>query len=167
MLTASTTTVNLKLTFGSTRSAIDCSFGNAPKRIVLNPVELWVSFGRIAAARKSVPMMEETENSIGQQQRQWSRIRVAIPMFVRGTDQRGKEFLDFATALNISPGGALLVLKRNLHTGAELMLEIPIGVVPETLSPKVVRSIRAQLLRLEPVERFFLAGVKFPELLSI
>ena len=112
-------------------------------------------------------MRDQADNSIGQQQRQWARIRVAIPMFVRGTDQRGKEFLDFATALNISPGGALLVLKRNLQTGAELLLEIPIGVVPEAVTPKVVRSMRAQLLRLEPVERFFLAGVKFSDLLPV
>ena len=55
-------------------------------------------------------------------------------MFVRGTDQHGKSFVDFATALNISAGGALLVLNRRLQPETQVSLEIPVGLLPQTLA---------------------------------
>jgi hypothetical protein len=82
-------------------------------------------------------------------------------MFVRGTDQHGKPFVDFATALNISAGGALLVLKRRLQTEVQVSLEIPVGLLPQTLVTKVVQQIQARTLRVEPAEKAFVVGVQF------
>ncbi|MGD0974591.1 MAG: PilZ domain-containing protein [Candidatus Korobacteraceae bacterium] len=95
------------------------------------------------------------------ERRRWSRLTVAIPMFVRGTDQHGKPFVDFATALNISAGGALLVLKRRLQTEVQVSLEIPVGLLPQTLVTKVVQQIQARTLRVEPAEKAFVVGVQF------
>ena len=99
--------------------------------------------------------------------RQSMRLAVAIPMFMRGTDAEGKPFVDFATAMNIGAGGALLVSKRSLPTGAELTLEIPISFLPRALLPKLVRQIQACLLRVEPAEKCFLMGVRFANPLCV
>ena len=39
------------------------------------------------------------------ERRAWVRLPLAIPVFVRSRDQNGKDFLEFATAVNISAGG--------------------------------------------------------------
>jgi hypothetical protein len=95
------------------------------------------------------------------ERRQSTRLTVAIPMFVRGTDQHGNPFVDFATALNISAGGALLVLKRRLQPDAQVSLEIPVGFLPQTLVTKLVQQIQARTLRSEPAEKSFVVGVRF------
>ena len=47
------------------------------------------------------------------ERRKWTRLPLAIPVFVRSRDEKGKEFLEFATALNISAGGALVAVRRS------------------------------------------------------
>jgi hypothetical protein len=101
-----------------------------------------------------------------QQRRRWPRLRLALPIFVRGTDDQGKPFLDLATALNVSAGGALLVLKRYVKAGAELSLEIPISSLPSALLPQVVRRLQARLLRVETAGKCCLVGVEFTEPLA-
>ena len=107
--------------------------------------------------------MSEQEGTVAvvAERRRRARLKVAIPMFVRGTDQHGKSFVDFATALDISAGGALLVLKRRLQTGAQVSLEIPVGLIPRALVANLVKEIQARTLRAEPVENSFVVGVQF------
>ena len=38
------------------------------------------------------------------ERRGWDRLPISIPFFVRGTNAAGEEFLEFATALNLSAG---------------------------------------------------------------
>ena len=95
------------------------------------------------------------------ERRRRPRLKVAIPMFVRGTDQHGQPFVDFATALNISAGGALLVLKRRLQTEAQASLEIPVGLIPQILLTKLVQQIQVRTVRVEPAENSFVVGVQF------
>src|SRR4051812_46962928 len=61
----------------------------------------------------------------GQERRRWERLPLAIPVFVRGLDPNGRQFVDFATALDISVGGALLAIHRFLPKGSKILLEIP------------------------------------------
>jgi hypothetical protein len=42
------------------------------------------------------------------ERRKWIRLPLAIPVFVRSRDDKGKDFLEFATALNVSAGGMLV-----------------------------------------------------------
>ena len=104
--------------------------------------------------------------AVSTERRQWSRLPIAIPIFVRGTDRWGKSFVELATVLNIGAGGALLATSRRLEKGSELLLEIPVGLFPQTLLPKLVRQMRAQLLRIDPAEKYCLAGVQFVHPLS-
>src|SRR5947199_4110183 len=57
------------------------------------------------------------------ERRRWARLSLAIPVFVRGINGQGREFLEFCTLLNESAGGALLAIRRPLQTRGELLAE--------------------------------------------
>lgn len=99
--------------------------------------------------------------------RKWQRIPLAIPVFIRGMDTEGKEFLEFATALNISAGGALVATRRQLPRCARLSLEIPVAPVPRAITlPKSVRRLKAKLVRVTLAETYQLWGLKFANILD-
>jgi c-di-GMP-binding flagellar brake protein YcgR len=87
---------------------------------------------------------------------------LAIPVFVRSRDKKGNEFLEFATALNVSAGGMLVALRRILPSRRHVQLEIPSApVAAMALMPRVSRNLRAKALRNTPAEGFYLLGLKF------
>jgi c-di-GMP-binding flagellar brake protein YcgR len=87
---------------------------------------------------------------------------LAIPVFVRSRDKKGNEFLEFATALNVSAGGMLVALRRILPSSRHVQLEIPSApVTAMALMPRVSRNLRAKALRNTPAEGFYLLGLKF------
>ncbi|HUA14683.1 MAG TPA: PilZ domain-containing protein [Verrucomicrobiae bacterium] len=96
------------------------------------------------------------------ERRKWSRLPLAIPVFVRGRDGHGNEFLEFATALNVSAGGMLVAVRRVLPPSGAISLEIPsapVGALDG--SPRVARSLQARTLRHTPAEGYYLLGLKF------
>jgi len=96
------------------------------------------------------------------ERRKWSRLPLAIPVFVRSRDAKGKEFLEFATALNVSAGGMLVAVRRVLPSVAQLRLEIPSAPVASLASlPRAARSLRARTLRTTPADGYYLLGLKF------
>jgi c-di-GMP-binding flagellar brake protein YcgR len=98
----------------------------------------------------------------GAERRRYERLPLSIPIFVRGMDAEGKEFLEFATALNISAGGILIATRRSLPRSASLSLEIPVAPLPpSTPSGRSVRSLKARLVRVTHGERCHLLGLKF------
>ena len=108
-----------------------------------------------------MPGEQEPVSAAVSERRRSARLPVAIPMFVRGKDQHGQPFVDFATALNISAGGASLVLKRYLQPDSQVSLEIPVGLLPQSLVNKLVQQIQALTLRVAPAEKSFVVGVQF------
>jgi PilZ domain len=98
----------------------------------------------------------------GSERRKWARLPLAIPVFVRSRDSKGKEFLEFATALNVSAGGMLVAMRRVVPTVAQIRLEIPSAPVASlALQPKASRNLRAKALRTTPAEGYYLLGLKF------
>lgn len=96
------------------------------------------------------------------ERRKNERIPLAVPVFVRGKGSDRKEFLEFATALNVSAGGALLATRRMLPRLTSVALEVPSAPMPRTkVLPKGVRRVRARLLRVTVVDGFQLWGIKF------
>jgi hypothetical protein len=92
---------------------------------------------------------------------------LAIPVFIRGVDEQGRDFLEFATALNISAGGALVATRRQLPRCARLSLEIPVAPMPRAITlPKSVRRMRAKLVRVTLGESYQLLGLKFANILD-
>ena len=105
----------------------------------------------------------------GSERRKWARLPLAIPVFVRCRDGKGQEFLEFATALNVSAGGMLVAIRRALPATAQIRLEIPSAPVAALAAlPDSSRTLRAKALRTTPAEGYYLLGLKFarPLLLS-
>jgi len=96
------------------------------------------------------------------ERRKWIRLPLAIPVFVHSRDGKGKEFLEFATALNVSAGGMLVAMRRALPAIAQIRLEIPSAPVAAlALLPRASRTLRAKALRTTPAGGFYLLGLKF------
>lgn len=96
------------------------------------------------------------------ERRKWTRLPLAIPVFVRGRDGKGNESLEFATALNVSAGGMLVAMRRILPAAALLELEIPSAPLASLASlPRAARALRAKALRNTPANGYYLIGVKF------
>jgi hypothetical protein len=100
------------------------------------------------------------------ERREWTRLPLAIPIFIRSHDQDGRNFLEFATALNISAGGALLAVHRALRPMAQVSLEIPSAPLAASAPvPKNSRNLRAKIVRVTHGEGYHLLGIKFAQAL--
>ena len=96
------------------------------------------------------------------ERRKWPRLPLAIPVFVRGQDGKGQEFLEFATALNVSAGGMLVAMRRILQPLVQLQLEIPSAPVAALADlTRASRTLTAKALRNIPAEGYYLLGLKF------
>jgi PilZ domain len=111
-------------------------------------------------ASKEVRLKRSTKSEA--QRRQWPRLPIAIPVFVRSRDEKGKDLLEFATALNISAGGALVAVRRSLPRSAQVLLEIPSAPLTAANSlPKAARNLRARALWVTHADGYHLVGLKF------
>ncbi len=95
------------------------------------------------------------------ERRQWDRLPISVPFFMRGNKPNGEEFLEFATALNLSAGGALLATKRYSDPGSTLKLEIPVALINKAQLPRSVSLFHATVLRCTPDRQYFLLGLEF------
>src|SRR3954468_13341368 len=98
----------------------------------------------------------------GAERRKWERLPLAIPVFVRGLEPNGREFIEFATALDISCGGALLAIQRFLPEGSKIMIEIPSSPVHRIKRITGTKSsMNAKLVRVTNGDHCHLLGLKF------
>lgn len=87
---------------------------------------------------------------------------LAIPVFIRSRDEKGKDFLEFATALNVSASGILVAVRRSLPLASPVLLEIPSAPLNTAVAlPKAARSLRARIVRVTHAEGYHLVGLKF------
>ena len=97
-----------------------------------------------------------------EERRRWPRLPLAIPVFVRSLAESEKEFLEFATALNVSAGGMLVAIRRSIPSTAQVSLEIPSAPLAALASlPNVTRNMHAKVLRMQHGQGYNLMGVKF------
>ena len=100
-------------------------------------------------------------------ERKWPRLHLAIPVFVRTSDGSGKDTLEFATAVNVSPGGALVVVRRSLPESALVSLEIPSAPIGPVKGLKTsLRIMQAKAVWVAHLDDYHLLGLKFARLLS-
>ena len=101
------------------------------------------------------------------QQRQSSRIRIQIPIFLRGTDAMGVEFIELSKTLNISSTGACIACSHLLQMEQLIQMTIPTpssstsGLVPYETAP-----ISARVRRQESAGDLRLFGLEFLQPLS-
>jgi len=101
-------------------------------------------------------------NGSQDERRQWARLPLAIPVFVRSRDKTGRELLEFATALNISATGALVAVRRSLPLSSQVSLEIPsVPLASTTLLPKSCRNLRAKTVWIAHADTYQLVGLRF------
>ncbi len=99
---------------------------------------------------------------IGVERRHWQRLPLAVPLFVRGVDRHGKDFLDFSVALNISAGGALVAIRRSIPRSSRLSLEVPSSPWPHLMAQlHSVRSLQARVVRLMNQDSYNLYALRF------
>jgi len=89
------------------------------------------------------------------------RLRLQVPVFLRGNEPNGAEFLDLTKTVNISATGALVLSRRSFHADHLLRITIPVsseqvsGLVPAETPPihlRVSRSVPAGDTHLIAVE---------------
>ena len=98
------------------------------------------------------------------ERRKWARLPLAIPVFVRSREKGGKEWLEFATALNVSATGALVAVRPSLTLSAQVSLEIPCVPLASTAAlPKSCRILRARTVWITHGATFQLVGLRFSQ----
>ena len=96
------------------------------------------------------------------ERRRWPRLSLAIPVFVRGVNGHGREFLEFCTLLNESAGGALLAIRKPLRRWSRVSLEIPSAPLLKNVKfRQTIRMVRARVIRTTYVDRWNLCGLQF------
>ena len=97
------------------------------------------------------------------ERRRSPRLRLQVPMFLRGTDTQGQEFLDLAKTLDISASGAYLASARILRVNDSVSLTIPAPPPPSHsgLVPAATPPIQARVRRVEKAGDIQLLGVEF------
>ena len=79
------------------------------------------------------------------------RIRLQIPVFIRGTDASGSEFIELTKTLNISAFGACITSQHILRNNQTIHLTIPApspasnSVVPSETPPLLARVLRQDM----------------------
>jgi c-di-GMP-binding flagellar brake protein YcgR len=108
-----------------------------------------------------VRILSLTEQT-AQERRQWPRLPLAIPIFVRSRDEKGKDFLEFATAMNVSAGGALVAVRRSLPHSTQVSLEIPTApFLAGKGQSQTSRNMQARAVRVEHADGYQLVGLRF------
>jgi hypothetical protein len=100
------------------------------------------------------------------ERRRSQRIHVQIPMFVRGTDAAGADFLDLTKTLDISSTGAYLASPRLLSADQILHLTIPAPSSPSSTLPAETPPIQARVKRHRDFGGIHLLGVEFVKALD-
>src|SRR6266699_5598435 len=103
-----------------------------------------------------------TAKQPAEERRRWVRLSLAIPVFVRGVDGQGKEFIEFCTLLNESAGGALLAIRKPLRRRSRVSLEMPSAPVLKNVKfRQTIRMLRARVIRITHVDGWNLCGLQF------
>ena len=100
--------------------------------------------------------------AVYEERRRFQRIRLQVPLFLRGRDLQGEQFLELAKSLDISGLGAMIASPRHLNPSESLILTIPApSITASALVPAGMPPIQARVRRQHPAGDIFLVGVEF------
>jgi|ERR1700678_1392615 hypothetical protein len=96
------------------------------------------------------------------ERRRFQRIHLQIPLFVRGKDAHGEQFLELAKTLDISGLGAFVTCPRALRINEVVTLTIPApSITSSALVPAGMPPIQARVKRQQAAGDVYLVGVEF------
>ena len=102
-----------------------------------------------------------------EERRRFQRIRLQVPLFLRGRDVQGEQFLELAKSLDISGLGAMLACPRHLALSELITLTIPApSITASALVPAGMPPIQARVRRQHEAGDIFLVGVEFVKPIS-
>jgi hypothetical protein len=96
------------------------------------------------------------------ERRRFQRISLQVPLFIRGKDAYGEQFLELAKTLDISGIGAFLTSPRPLAINEIVTLTIPApSITSSALVPAGMPPIQARVKRKQDAGDVQLVGVEF------
>lgn len=105
--------------------------------------------------RISVPALDE-------ERRRYQRIHLQVPLFIRGKDAQGEQFMELAKTLDISALGAFITCPRALIVNGYVTLTIPApSITSSGLVPAGMAPIQARVKRQQEAGDVHLVGVEF------
>lgn len=97
-----------------------------------------------------------------EEHRRSPRIHLQVPLFVRGKDHLGEQFIELGKTLDISGLGALIASPRALELHGFITLTIPApSITSSGLVPVGMPPIQARVKRQREAGDVYLAGVEF------
>jgi hypothetical protein len=97
-----------------------------------------------------------------QSTRRSPRIRLQVPVFIRGMDASGSEFIELTKTLNISAFGACITSEHILRPDQTIHLTIPApSAASASLIPSETPPIIARVLRQDSAGETRLFGLEF------
>jgi PilZ domain len=112
--------------------------------------------------RESTVRQRVGASPIYDERRRCQRIRLQVPLFVRGRDIHGQQFLELAKTLDIGAQGAFITCPRSLTVGEVITLTIPApSITSSALVPAGMPPVQAQVKRQQEAGDVHLVGVEF------
>lgn len=106
--------------------------------------------------------VKEGQHLDQKQRRRSPRIRLQVPVFVRGSDASGMEFIELTKTLNIGSAGACITSTHKLRTDQVVYLTVPApSPSSSSLVPNETPPIAAKVLRQEVAGDMRLFGLEF------
>jgi len=97
-----------------------------------------------------------------EERRRFPRIRLQVPLFIRGKDAHGEQFVELAKTLDISGLGAFITSPRPLALNGIVTLTIPApSITSSGLVPAGMAPIQAKVKRQQEAGDVHLVGVEF------
>lgn len=113
-------------------------------------------------AREDVAMPKLGLPALVDERRRFQRIHLQVPLFIRGRDAHGDQFVELAKTLDISGLGAFITSPRQLAIGAVVTLTIPApSITSSALVPAGMPPIQARVRRQQEAGDVHLVGVEF------
>lgn len=112
--------------------------------------------------RESTLQYKVSTSPLYDERRRFQRIHLQVPLFVRGRDSHGEQFLELAKTLDISGLGAFLTSPRALAVNEIITLTIPApSITSSALVPAGMPPIQAKVKRHQEAGDVHLVGVEF------
>jgi len=94
--------------------------------------------------------------------RRFQRIHLQVPLFIRGHDAYGEQFLELAKTLDISAIGAFVTCPRPLAINEVVTLTVPApSITSSALVPAGMPPIQARVKRHQEAGDVHLVGLEF------
>jgi hypothetical protein len=83
-------------------------------------------------------ILGETMSSHSPERRRSERLHLQIPIFLRGLDPSGTEFLELTKTVDISATGALVLSRRSFHPDQLLRITIPVSSATQLIQIQMI-----------------------------